>query len=127
MSVVDEGFDVEYVEPGGVVRRADLSMCWDVRFEDAPLVRSFPSVRGQAHFPGLRWSATSGGHVGYESWLERDIAMLLDFDLDVVGVLVPAVLAALVAYGRRWWVAHAHTYWAIINISMWRGRSTDDR
>jgi hypothetical protein len=82
---VDEGFDVEFIESGGVVRRADLSTCWDVRFEDAPPVRSFPSVRGQAHFPGLRWSATSGRHVGYESWLERDHAMLLDFDLAVVG------------------------------------------
>jgi hypothetical protein len=85
VSVVDEGFDVEFLEPGGVVRRADLSTCWDVRFEDAPPVRSFPSMRGQAHFPGFRWSATSGRHVGYESWLERDHAMLLDFDLDVVG------------------------------------------
>jgi hypothetical protein len=85
VSVTDEGFDVEFLEPGGVVRRADLSTCWDVRFENARPVRSFPSMRGQAHFPGLRWSATSGRHVGYESWLERDHAMLLDFDPEVVG------------------------------------------
>jgi hypothetical protein len=85
VSVADKGFDVEFLEPGGVVRQADLSTCWDVRFEDVPPVRSFPSVRGQAHFPGLRWSATSGRHVGYESWLERDHAMLLDFDPEVVG------------------------------------------
>jgi hypothetical protein len=68
-----------------VVRRADLSTCWGVRFDDVPPVRSFPSLRSQAHFPGLRWSATSGRHVGYESWLERDHAMLLDFDPEVVG------------------------------------------
>jgi hypothetical protein len=85
VSVVDEGFDVEFLEPGSVVRRADLATCWDVRFEDAPPVPAFPSVRGQTHFPGLRWSATSGRHVGYESWLERDHAMLLDFDPGVVG------------------------------------------
>jgi hypothetical protein len=85
VSVADKGFDVEFLEPGGVVRRADLSTCWGVRFEDVPPVRSFPSLRGQAHFPGLRWSATSGRHVGYESWLERDHAMLLDFDPEVVG------------------------------------------
>jgi hypothetical protein len=85
VSVADKGFDVEFLEPGGVVRRADLSTCWGVRFEDVPPVRSFPSLRGQAHFPGLRWSAASGRHVGYESWLERDHAMLLDFDPEVVG------------------------------------------
>jgi hypothetical protein len=85
VSVVDEGFDVEFLEPGSVVRRAHLLTCWDVRFEAALPVRSFPSVRGQAHFPGLRWSATSGRHVGYESWLERDHTMLLDFDPGVVG------------------------------------------
>lgn len=54
VSVADKGFDVEFLEPGGVLRRADLSTCWGVRFEDVPPVRSFPSLRGQAHFPGLR-------------------------------------------------------------------------
>jgi hypothetical protein len=85
VSVVDHEFHVDFMEPGGVVRLGSLSTCWDVRFEDAPPVRSSPSVRGQAHFPGLRRSATTGRHVGYESWLERDHAALLDFDLDVVG------------------------------------------
>ena len=56
-----------------------------VAFERVAPVRSFPSYRGQANFPGLWWSATSGRHVGFESWLERDHAMLLDFDRDVVG------------------------------------------
>ncbi|GAA1993963.1 hypothetical protein GCM10009838_67700 [Catenulispora subtropica] len=31
-------------------------------------------------FAGFRWSAKTGRHVGYESWLERDHAVLLDFD-----------------------------------------------
>jgi hypothetical protein len=53
--------------------------------EEAAPVRSFPSYRGQRNFPGLWWSATSGAHVGFESWLERDHAMLLDFDPAVVG------------------------------------------
>lgn len=47
--------------------------------------RSFPSFKGQKNFPGLWWSATTGEHVGYESWVERDVAMLLDFDPEVVG------------------------------------------
>jgi hypothetical protein len=78
-------FEVEFRGVGGVVRRERLSSCWNERFEDVAPVRVFPTVRGQANIPGFRWSATSGRHVGYESWLERDHAMLLDFDPDVVG------------------------------------------
>jgi hypothetical protein len=36
--------------------------------------------------PGLWWSATTGAHVGYESWLERDHVMLLDFDPRVAAI-----------------------------------------
>jgi hypothetical protein len=56
-----------------------------IAFEDVPPVRDFPSYRGQRHVPGLYWSATTGRHVGFESWLERDHAMLLDFDPQVTG------------------------------------------
>jgi hypothetical protein len=35
----------------------------------------------------LWWSATTGAHVGFESWLERDHVMLLDFDALVVGIV----------------------------------------
>src|SRR3954451_23232896 len=35
---------------------------------------------------GRWWSATMNGHVGYESWLERDHLMLLDYDQDAVGI-----------------------------------------
>jgi hypothetical protein len=59
---------------------------WAVRFEDAAPVREFHSYKGQRHLPGLWWSSTAGRHVGYESWLERDHVMLLDFDAAVVGV-----------------------------------------
>jgi hypothetical protein len=54
--------------------------CWNVPFEWATPARSFPAYRGQKSFAGLWWSATLGDHVGYKSWLERDHAMLLDFD-----------------------------------------------
>jgi hypothetical protein len=49
-------------------------------FEDRAPVPSLPSYRGQRHFPGLLWSASMDRHVGFESWLERDHAILLDFD-----------------------------------------------
>ncbi|MET9661409.1 TnsA-like heteromeric transposase endonuclease subunit [Streptomyces sp. NPDC006510] len=59
---------------------------WAVRFEDVAPVRAFKSYKGQRHLPGLWWSSTVGGHIGYESWLERDHVLLLDFDPSGVGI-----------------------------------------
>jgi hypothetical protein len=73
-------FEVEFVGADGVVRRGPLAQCWSVRFEEVAPVRSFPSYRGQRNFPGWWWSSTMDCHVGYESWLERDRVMMLDFD-----------------------------------------------
>ncbi|MGB6163351.1 MAG: TnsA-like heteromeric transposase endonuclease subunit [Pseudonocardiaceae bacterium] len=42
-------------------------------------MRSFPSYRGQRNFPGLYFAACMGRHIGFESWLERDQLMMLDF------------------------------------------------
>ena len=50
-----------------------------------PFAGSGPG-RGQRHLSGLWWSATTGGHVGFESWLERDQVLHLDFDPSVVGI-----------------------------------------
>jgi len=55
-------------------------------FEYVVPVREFPSYRGQRHFPGRWWSATDDRHVGYESWLERDHLVAMDFDPVVVGI-----------------------------------------
>ena len=65
-------------------RREPLPLCWNLPFERATPSRSFPSFKGQKNFPGLWWSATTGEHVGYESWAERDVAMLLDFAPEIV-------------------------------------------
>ncbi|MDQ2783220.1 MAG: TnsA-like heteromeric transposase endonuclease subunit, partial [Actinomycetota bacterium] len=43
-------------------------------------VRRIRSFAGQRHYPGLFWSATTGGHIGYESLLELDRLWLADFD-----------------------------------------------
>lgn len=80
------GFGVEFLDAGGVERRGSLARCWSEPFERALPVRSFPSFKGQGNFSGLYWSATSLSHVGYESWVERDAAMALDFDPAVVGL-----------------------------------------
>jgi hypothetical protein len=88
-----DGFEVGYVTADGVEQRIGLADAWAVRFETCRPVRRFPSYKGQKHFPGRWWSATMGGHVGYESWLERDHLMLLDFDPGVVAVA-----------SQPWWV-----------------------
>jgi hypothetical protein len=48
--------------------------------------RSIRSHRGQRHLPGWYWSATTGGHLVYESRLELARLLLADFDPDVVGI-----------------------------------------
>lgn len=80
------GFEVGYVTGDGAAHRVELADAWSVRFEEATPVRAFRSRKGQRHLPGRWWSGTDGGHVGYESWLERDHVMLLDFDPTVVGI-----------------------------------------
>ena len=76
------GFGLRYLETTGagyVEREGALTTCWNARFEDVPPVRNFPSYQGQRNFPGLYFAACMGRHVGFESWLERDQFLMLDF------------------------------------------------
>lgn len=86
MGIGTEGFEVGGRDAHGE-HRCPLAEAAVVEFEAGLPVRGFPSYRGQRNFPGLSWSATKGGHVGFESWLERDHAMLLDFTPEVTGLL----------------------------------------
>lgn len=79
-------FDLLFVDQDGAECREPLASAWNVRFESVPPVREFGSYRGQRHFSGLWWLATTGDHVGFESWLERDRVMVLDFAADVVAL-----------------------------------------
>src|SRR5271168_1800189 len=85
-SRVDDGFEVSFVADDGAAHRVPLGRAWAVPLEQGMPVRRFTSRKGQRHLSGLWWSATTGGHVGFESWLERDHVMLLDFDPTVVGI-----------------------------------------
>ncbi|MFF4410049.1 TnsA-like heteromeric transposase endonuclease subunit [Streptomyces sp. NPDC001667] len=78
--VAAEDVELEYVSAAGIRERGPLTRLWPVRFESVRPERRFPAFRGQGNWCGWYWSATCGGHVGYESWLERDRLMLLDFD-----------------------------------------------
>lgn len=79
-------FEVEWVAAGGEWQRCTLDAAAGVGFEEGLPVRRFRPRKGQRHLSGLWWSATTGGHVGFESWLERDHVMLLNFDQRVVGI-----------------------------------------
>lgn len=54
-------------------------------FEAEPR-RKFRWHRGQRHYPGRYWSATTEGFVGYESRLELAALLLEDFDQRVVRI-----------------------------------------
>ena len=82
----DGGFGVVYVAADGTERRVSLAALAAVRLEDGRPVRSFPSYRGQRNYPGWYWSATMGRRVGFESWVERDHLVALDFDPAVTAV-----------------------------------------
>lgn len=83
---LDGVLEVGFVGRDGRQARTSLADAALMPFEATAPVRAFPLFKRQRHFPGLWWSATLGRHVGYESWLERDHLMLLDFDPDVVGI-----------------------------------------
>ena len=78
--------ELSYVGGARDRQRRPLLDCVATRFEDAAPVRPFRWSRGERHFPDWYWSATTGQHVGFESWLERDRLLLTDFDPDVVGM-----------------------------------------
>jgi hypothetical protein len=110
-------FLVESSDSAGQQLSGDLTELSNARFEDAAPVRSFPSFKKQRNFPGWWWSATVDRLVGFESWLERDQLMQVDFEADVVGMASQPMLVAVAAEQpvaatcpgllrpavRRWW------------------------
>lgn len=78
--------ELSYVDAVRGPCRRPLRDCVTGRFEDVEPVRTFRWSRGERHFSGWYWAATTGRHVGFESWLERDRLLLMDFDPKVVGI-----------------------------------------
>jgi hypothetical protein len=81
-----EEFELVWLDADGAEQRSWLVEAAMVALEQASPVRGFPSFRGQRRLSGLWWFATTGDHVGYKSWLERDQLMALDADPSVVAV-----------------------------------------
>ncbi|WP_127357126.1 TnsA-like heteromeric transposase endonuclease subunit [Actinacidiphila soli] len=78
--------ELSYVDAVRERQRRPLLDCVTGRFEDVVPVRPFRWARGERHFAGWYWVAVTGQHVGFESWLERDRLLLMDFDPQVTGV-----------------------------------------
>jgi hypothetical protein len=77
---------VGFVGLDGVEQFGSLARYWDEPFERASPARKFIAFKGQKNITGDYWAATSRDLVGYESWVERDAAMALDFDPAVVAL-----------------------------------------
>ena len=67
------GVQVVFVDQVGAKHSGALEVLWNAGFEHALPVRSFGSFRGQRSFQGAWWFATTGEHVGFESWVERPV------------------------------------------------------
>jgi len=87
-SLSADEFEVGYIAEDGTRHRVPLTGAAAVRFEAMAPARRFNARKGQRHLPGRWWSATDGRHVGYESWLERDHLMWLDWVLSVTTMSV---------------------------------------
>jgi hypothetical protein len=81
-----ERFALEFQVADGSWQREWLSSCHGTLFEDALPVRPFRFEKGLKSFAGWWYFATTATHVGFESWLERDHLMLMDFDPEVRAV-----------------------------------------
>jgi hypothetical protein len=90
-------FEIGYTAHDGAQHRVPLAEAAVVRFADTQPTRRIRTRKGQRHLPGRWWSATDGRHIAYESWLERDHLIAMDFD-QAVGNRLGAVLVVL---GRR--------------------------
>ncbi|MEU4803167.1 hypothetical protein [Actinosynnema sp. NPDC023587] len=65
-------------------------------------VRRSPPTRGQRHYVGHWWLATTGTLVGHGLWLERNRLILSGFDSQVVDIASqPFWLFSTTAEGKR--------------------------
>jgi hypothetical protein len=79
-----DGLMIGFVDGDGTEQQVALENAAQLSLECCSPVRTSVSYQGQRNWPGLWWAASTGSHVGYQSWLERDHVMLLDFDPDVM-------------------------------------------
>lgn len=80
---------VEYRPAEGLpVAWAPVGELGSVRFETCAPIRKPASYKGQKNFTGQWWSATTGTHLPFDSWVKRDFLINADFDPTVVAIAV---------------------------------------
>jgi hypothetical protein len=85
---------------GGVVEVQDPSTVSLAVVRSAAPWRTFRWYRGQRHFTGTYWSATTQSHVLYESRLELARLLFADFDSSVHGIVAQPFLLKAVVEGK---------------------------
>nr|WP_189301909.1 TnsA-like heteromeric transposase endonuclease subunit [Streptomyces albospinus] len=86
----------------GLVREVPVRQLRLTDFAESKPWRAVRSIHGMAHYSGKYSSATTGGHVLYESRLELARLLLADFDPEVRGIFAqPCRLAARVGDRTR--------------------------
>jgi len=78
------------------------------------------------NFPGWYWSATLGRRIGFESWVERDHLVALDFDPTVSDVVSQPFTLLWDAGTRR---RRRHNYplrWRSLRLAMATGAATSN-
>jgi hypothetical protein len=73
---------------GDPVAQIPIDELWSLRLEKCPPVRKAPSYKGQKNFTGEWWCLTTGSHLPFESWVERDFLIAADFDPHIIGISV---------------------------------------
>ncbi|MCO6004031.1 TnsA-like heteromeric transposase endonuclease subunit [Actinoallomurus purpureus] len=94
-------YEVTFVDEAGREQREPLERAWSVPFEYGRPVRALRSFKGQKNFTGVWFAASVGRHVGFESWVERDQAMWLDFDREVASFASQPFVLSWAAGGHR--------------------------
>lgn len=91
---------VSFRDAAGKESTADLALVPAEMLAAGRPWRVFRWRQGQAYYSGWYWSATTGGHVVYESRLELARLLLADFDSQVTAIAAQPFLVAAPFQGR---------------------------
>ncbi|WP_405467206.1 TnsA-like heteromeric transposase endonuclease subunit [Streptomyces canus] len=91
---------VSFREHGGGVEDHSWVSVAAVSLQSASPWRTFRWYKGQKHYSGTYWSATTRDHVIYESRLELARLLFADFDPSVRGIVAQPFLLTAVVEGK---------------------------
>lgn len=92
--------------------------------ENATPIRDFAAWQGKRNYEGLWWSSTTGGHLRFESLLEREYLLTADFDPDVVAI---AAQPLAILWRREVLHHRSHVPDYFVRLSAGDGRVVDVR